>query len=464
MLKEDNIDTGSVQKLLLEVQAFQSLDNKVISDIASRVRLVDYEAGEHVIWAGGLGQYLLVIGQGTVYVSLDSRDIELGRGDIVGEMALLSHKPSKADVVALTDVNGIAVDQEDFHALIEMHAGLATAMTELMKSRMFGDDGINRLGDYRVMDQIGKGSMSDVYNAVDTVSGRVVAIKMLNYEQTSQADFKARFSKDIDAIIKLKHPNILQVLETVEDYSTEFIVMEKLEANNLKYYLDKDGCFDGKQTSRIISKVALALEYSSNDDNGAVVHGDVNLSNIVLDDAGDVKLMNFGVASSHTDKTVSTDNVPPYMAPEVLRNEAYDFRIDIYALGVAAFKMLSGKSPFAAASAEQIISNPPPDIKSVVSDVPDGLAEFIDRAMTKDPEQRISSWFEIQTLLASVKGSSLSLLDDTDKDMAVVIKLQTPGVDTKILNQELHQLLSKRHVEYEMEVVTRENTDVDFTH
>ncbi len=83
--------------------------------------------------------------------------------------------------------------------------------------------------------------------------------------------------------------------------------------------------------------------------------------------------------------------------------------------------------------------------------------------MIKDPEQRISNWREIQKLLASGKGNKVDLLENTDKDMAVVVKLKTAGIDTDLLVNELHHVLKMHHAGYELEVVERDNPELDFT-
>jgi len=462
MLKEDDIDPQSVQEFLSAVETFKGLESSVLGDIASRMNLLKFEAGEHLIWAGGLGQYLLVIKQGTVYVSLNSKDIELGSGTIVGEMALLSRKPSKADVVALRDSEAYAVNYEDFQSLMKDHAGLATAMTELMKSRMFGPDGLNSLAHYKIVEQFSGGCSPDIYNAIDIDSGREVAIKMLNYEMTSQPNFKEHFKRDSQIVAGVRHPNIIRVIETIEDYSTDFVVMEKLRGCDLKFTMEKHGVFNAKQTSGVISKVALALEYAGNQKHGGLIHKNIRLSNIVLDALGHVKVMGYGLTASKKDAEIL-----PYMAPEMIEDQAVDYRVDIYALGVTAFVMLTGKMPYASTSLEALIyeqkGSLTPDINSLVRDLPEGLAEFINRALIKEPEERISNWFEIQTLLAPGKGSSLNLLANEEMDMALVIQLQTMDVDTAILKQELHKVMNLHHTQYEMEVVTRDNTDVDFS-
>jgi serine/threonine protein kinase len=151
--------------------------------------------------------------------------------------------------------------------------------------------------------------------------------------------------------------------------------------------------------------------------------------------------------------------------PEVLQRKPFDYRVDIYALGITAFAMLTGKTPFMSSKMDTVIAQhldeQPPDIVTMVPDISDGLAEFIKLALAKDPEQRISSWHEIQSLLKSGKGSSVDLLANTDMDMAVVIKLKTSGVDTDLLVKEIHQVLKVHHANYEIETMDRESPDVD---
>ncbi|MCK4833151.1 MAG: protein kinase [Gammaproteobacteria bacterium] len=467
MLKQVNIDMEDALIFLPGVKLFIKLDNRIISDIAKHMSIHRYEAGEHLIKRGEPGEYMLIIKQGKVKVGLEDKDIELGKGSVIGEIALLSGTPSKADVVALTGTEALALYRDDFQTLMEQHTELATVMTNLMKSRMFGSDGINRLGKYKILSQLGEGGMSIVYNALDTELGREVAIKMLKYEIASKIDFKKRFKQEAITIAKLTHPNILHVIETIDDYSTSFIVMEKLDGYDLKYYLQEQGVFSGKQTCDIIGQLALALEYAGSKQNGGIIHRDIKPANIVLDYQGNVKLMDFGIATTSDDANKNFEGTILYTAPEVLQKKPFNYRIDVYALAITAYAMLTGKTPFRAPTmlgiAQKTINDEPADIKTLVSDVPDGLAEFIRRALIKDPAQRISNWSEIQALLASGKGHKVDLLANSDMDMAVVIKVKTAGIDTALLIDELHQVLKVHHARYELEVVEKESLDLDFT-
>lgn len=466
MLKQDKIDIESALTFLKSVGVFKGLDARIISSMATRLCMIKFDAGEYIIRKGELGQYMLIIKQGLVNVELEQGGIERGSGSVIGEIALLSNKPCKANVIAQIDTEAFALYRDDFQILLTKHNKFASVMTELMKSRMFGPEGINRIGKYKILSQLGEGGMSIVYNALDTVLGREVAIKMLRYEIAAKDNFKKRFRQEAITIANLRHSNILQVMEAIEDYSTEFIVMEKLDGYDLKYFIEQQGVFSGEQTCDVISQVAMALEYASNKRNGGIIHRDIKLANIVLDDTGHVRLMDFGIAVTDGEVPDNYEGTLPYMAPEVLQKKPFDYRIDIYALGITAFAMLTGKTPFMAPTADTLITKqieePPPDIDSVVDGIPDGLAEFIRRALIKDPEQRISSWPEIQALLASGKNSSAELLANTDKDMAVVIKLKTSAIDTELLVKELHQVMNVHHAKYEIKTVMRDNPDLDF--
>jgi len=467
MFKAVTIDIDSALIFLPGVKLFFELDNKIVTDMASRMCMLRFDAGEHMIRKGESVEHMLVVRTGKVTVSLDDLDVSLGKGDVLGEIALLSGKAAKADVIADTETEALALYRDDFQALMAEYTEFAKVMTGLMKSRMFGSKGINRLGKYKILSQLGEGGMSIVYNALDTVLGREVAIKMLKYEIASQPGFKQRFTQEATTIAQLKHPNILHVIETIEDYSTEFIVMEKLDGYDLKYFLQHQGVFSGEQTCDIISQVAMALEHAGTQRNGGIIHRDIKLANIVLDDQGHVKLMDFGIAMIDGVKPDNYEGTLLYMAPEALQRKPFDYRVDIYALGITAFAMLTGKPPFTATKMDTVIAQhldeQPPDIVTLVPDIPDGLAEFIKLALVKNPEQRISNWHEIQTLLRSGIGSSVDLLANTDMDIAVVIKLKTSGVDTDLLVKEIHQVLKVHHADYELETVDRESPDLDFT-
>ena len=466
MNKEKNLDIDAAMIFLPGVDLFLDLDVDIIESMAERMGRIKYNAGDQLIHKGNPGQYMLLIKQGKVAVILEDKEITLGKGTVLGEMSLLSGKPSKADVIAKTDTEAFVLERDDFQTLMSAHTELASTMTQLMKSRVSIKDGIQSLGKYKILEQLGEGGMSIVYNAFDTELERDVAIKMLKYEIATSDDFKQRFRQEAKIIAHLKHPNILHVIETIEDYSTEFIVMEKLDGYDLNYYLKHQGVFSGEQTREILYQVAMALEHANSDLSGGIIHRDVKLSNIILDDRGHVKLMDFGISTTNENASEHYEGTVLYMAPELLLQKPIDHRVDIYALGITAFAMLTGKTPFTASTIDGIISNhlekEPAKIEDLVPDIPAGLAEFIHRSLIKDPEKRISNWLEIESLLAPSKSSQFKLEASSEMDLAIVIKMKSDDIDKDELLREIRWTLDRYRADYELETTKKEEQKIDF--
>ncbi len=473
MNKDKNIDINAAVTFLSGIEIFYELNNSVIKNMAERMSMSEYAAGDYLIHKGKTGVHMLLIKQGKVAVMLEDKQILLGKGAVLGEISLLSGKPSQADVIAQTDIEAFVLNPDDFQTMMSQHIELATVMTQLMKSRLSNvdniktnknrfslNDGIQTLGKYKILDQLGEGGTSIVYNAFDTELEREVAIKMLKYEIATSKDFKQRFKREAKIIARLKHPNILHVIETISDYSTEFIVMEKLDGYDLNYYLKHQGVFSGEQTRDILYQVAMSLGHANSDLSGGIIHRDVKLSNIVLDDSGHVKLMDFGISTTNENAAEHYEGTVLYMSPELLLQNSIDHRVDIYALGITAFAMLTGKTPFSSSSIEIIIANhlkkELAKIEDLIPDIPTGLAEFIHRALIKDPKKRISSWLEIQSLLAPSKSDRFKLEASSEMDMAIVIKMKSDAIDTDELLREIRWTLDRHRAEYEIETTIKD--------
>ena len=461
-----DIDIDDAMVFLSGIELFSHIDSNVIENMATLMTINTYEADEYLIHKGKPGKHMLLVKQGDVSVMLKDKTVKLDKGAVLGEMALLSGRPSKADVIAQSQTQAFVLEPDDFLEFVSEYSDLASVMNNLMKSRFSAGDEIHILGKYKILEQLGEGGMAIVYNAFDTELEREVAIKMLKYEIATSGDFKQRFKQEAKIIAGLKHPNILHVIETISDYSTEFIVMEKLDGYELNYYLKHQGVFSGEQTSSIIHQVAMALEHANSDLSGGIIHRDVKLSNIVLDDRGHVKLMDFGIATTNNNASEHYEGTVLYMAPELLNKEDIDYRVDIYALGITAFAMLTGKTPFTASTIEQVISNhlekEAPRIEDLVPDIPAGLAEFIHRSLIKDPAQRISSWLEIEALLSPDKRCNYKLDASSEMDSAIIIKMKNGNIDKDELLREIRWTMDRYGADYEIETVQKETHEIDF--
>lgn len=176
-----------------------------------------------------------IIWSGEVIIKVSSernnalKEICLRKGTILGEISMLSNRAYSASVVAKTDVIVLIIEKPTFHKLVKKHLAFADALSALMANRLVENDGLRQVEKYKILGKIGEGGMAVVYNAFDTVLEREVAIKMLKYQIASHPEILAGFHQEAKTIAALNHPNIVNVVEIVNQFSTSFIVMEKAE-------------------------------------------------------------------------------------------------------------------------------------------------------------------------------------------------------------------------------------------
>ncbi len=397
----------SVVDFLATVPGFDSLDADSLAQVASRARVQTFRDGEYLLRRGDPGDSMLVIQHGAVKVPVFDPTgrmrivAQLAVGDVVGEMALLTGERRNADVVADGDVESIVLDRGTVMPLLEEHPPLSRFLTEILGRRLEQAGGIEQVGKYRLLGKLGEGATSKVYEALHPGLNRAVAVKMLGHHLVYDHEFAERFLQEARTIAGLSHPNIVQVFDTEKAYATWFIVMEKLEGTDLQELLKERGRLDPDETADFTRQLAQALAFAHS---RGIVHRDVKPANAALDEDGTLKLMDFGIAQKVQQEGANTaEGTPRYIAPESVLGHPVDGRADIYSLGVMAFEMLTGRPLFAAETLTELlqahVSRPPPPIRKLRADVPEGLAAFVDGALAKKPGDRLHDWGRIQAML-----------------------------------------------------------------
>ena len=227
------IDNDEIALILSGVKILQDLDVEIVDDIARNTEIAHFEPGDTVVRAGEVGERIYFIYDGKLEVQIRDvlgeikRRILVKKGEVIGEISLLVKSTYSADIVALEKTSSIYLDKARFKLLIERHPGLAEVMSRLMTSRMAHYGGINRVGKYELRGKLGEGNMSTVFNAWDPELEREVAVKMLKYKLTYDKRFLDRFEREAKTIASLNHPNIINVYEIIDAFSTRFIVMGK---------------------------------------------------------------------------------------------------------------------------------------------------------------------------------------------------------------------------------------------
>ncbi len=299
------------------------------------------------------------------------------------------------------------------------------------------------IGNYLLLDRIGRGGMGDVFKARHQKMDRIVALKILSTAAMRSPDALKRFHREAKAAAKLAHPNIVTAHDFDEDRGTHFLVTEYVDGENLSAIVKQRGALSLGRAVDYILQAARGLEYAHA--NG-VIHRDIKPSNLLLDKNGTVKILDMGIARVNefvgqmafgsADELSSSGVIvgtPDYMSPEQSTDlRVADARSDIYSLGCTLYFLLTGQPMFAGETVLQKIiahrEKPPPFLREVRGDVPECLEKIFQKMVAKRPQDRQRSMTEviaeIQQCIASrqeMTGSTVQgpyALDDTVRSTA----------------------------------------------
>ena len=283
---------------------------------------------------------------------------------------------------------------------------------------------------YDLGEILGFGGMSEVHLARDGRLDRDVAIKVLRQDLARDPTFYLRFRREAQNAAALNHPAVVAVYDTgeaeTETGPLPYIVMEYVDGETLRDIVRSEGPMAPKRAMEVIADVCAALDFSHR--NG-IVHRDVKPANVMINRAGAVKVMDFGIAraiadsSSPMTQTAAVIGTAQYLSPEQARGEQVDARSDVYSLGCVLFEILTGEPPFTGDSpvavAYQHVREDPRLPSAVNTEVPGALDSIILKAMSKNPANRYQSAADMRSDLIRVLGgqrpSAPVVMSDEDR-------------------------------------------------
>ena len=246
---------------------------------------------------------------------------------------------------------------------------------------------------YEIIKSIGEGGMANVYLAYDTILDRNVAIKVLRGDLANDEKFVRRFQREALSASSLSHPNIVAMYDVGEDNGLYYIVMEYVEGKTLKQLLKKRGSLTLSEAIDIMLQLTDGMAHAHD---SYIVHRDLKPQNIMIQDDGQIKITDFGIAmalnSTQLTQTNSVMGSVHYLPPEQAAGKGTTIKSDIYSMGIIFYELLTGELPFKGDSAVEIalkqMKEPLPDVHKLNNDIPQSIENIILKATAKNPKNR----------------------------------------------------------------------------
>jgi serine/threonine-protein kinase len=266
---------------------------------------------------------------------------------------------------------------------------------------------------YTLHEEIGRGGMATVYRATDTTLGRQVAVKVVHPHLSREPEFVAQFLEMERRVARLYHPHLVTIFDAgTADDGACFVVMEHVASGSLRDRLQAEGAWPVLEAVRVVAQTAEALQVLHD---AHVIHGDMKPDNVLLDEAGNAKLVDFGIAHVATTTGVLDPTrlagTTPYLAPEQVQGQRADHRADLYALGLVAYELLAGRRAFEGdnwiAVAAQRLERDPEPLAAYRDDVPMQVERAICRVTAREPDDRFASAEAFRAALLGLNAAAV---------------------------------------------------------
>ncbi len=318
---------------------------------------------------------------------------------------------------------------------------------------------------YEILERLGGGGMAIVYKGRDTMLNRLVTIKVLRPEYTSDEDFVRRFRREARSVASLSHPNIVNIYDVGQESDVYYLVMEYIDGENLKTLIKREGPLPLEKALQFAGQICDALDHAHENN---IVHRDVKPHNILITKTGRAKLTDFGIAlEAGTATMTSTDTIlgsVHYISPEQAKGEQAGAASDIYSMGIVLYEMLTGRVPFTGDSPIAIalchVQNTPELPSKLRPGIPAGVEKVVLKALSKEPQDRFPTAGEMSQVLkrygAWGEDDGATRLIPLDEDATRVIS----GLGETLKTREQHSIQFEQRPRERQNQVARRNSEI----
>lgn len=289
-------------------------------------------------------------------------------------------------------------------------------------------------GRYKIKQTLGEGGMANVYLAQDLILQRPVAVKLMRLDLRDDPAAVRRFQREAISLTELTHPNIVSIYDVGEDNGMQYLIMEYVEGTDLKAYIQQNFPLSFPTVVAIMEQILAAVEHAHSH---GIIHRDLKPQNILIDQAGQVKITDFGIALATTDSLTQTNTLMGsvhYLSPEQARGSVVTKQSDIYSLGIILFELLTKRVPFQGETAVSIAlkhyKDEMPAVRQFNSEIPQALENVIAHATAKSLADRYQTAAEmaadLKTALSLERANEMpwhpaQYLDDETKVLEPIV-------------------------------------------
>ena len=362
-----------------------------------------FEPGEFLLRQGEAGTSLILVQEGRAEVRVCDAGgqphalCEIGPGELVGEMALLTAEPRTADAVALDTVRVRVLPAAVFHELARQHPEVSVVLTQLVARRLGSAErdalAGKTLGGYRIVRRLGRGGMAVVYEARSADANERVALKMMSHRLVYDEAARVLFQQEADLIASFRHPNIVRLFGRFAAFHTCFMVMEFCDGDSLDNILHRHGRLPESECRAVVGQLANGLLHAHA---AGVIHRDLKPSNVLVNREGTVQLTDFGLALTAAERDAPAGRViagtPQYMPPEQLAGARLDERADYFSLGCVIWELITGTPLVSEIQFADILCRHAhwqiPDVRQYAPELHPDWSDLLQRCLQPNPDAR----------------------------------------------------------------------------
>ena len=423
-------------------------------------------AGERFLVQGAVEDTAYIIQEGTCLTVVEKNGAlhpagHSSRGDIVGIRGLFTGEPREAHVEAETDMHLWVLKKHQIDNISQHNPELLALVTEIVASQFDSKGPVadRKIGKYIATEIIGRGAYSIVYKAVHRDLKMVVAIKMMRHNMVVDSGFLLNFRKEAQIIASLNHESILKVYDFEERYKTVFIITEFLAGESLRNLLVRLGKIPQLLAVKYLRQICSGLAYAHEK---GIIHRDIHADNIMVLPDDRIKILDFGLACPIGTEDEQIGGTLAYQAPELLEGGQADRQSDIYALGITAFELITGKIPFAAHEIMEIFQSNNqrviPDPSHFVPGIFPELKRFIIKACHHQKGERYQDISEALRDLAPLPDQHLTAMSREEQQNSATITFRYTEKQREDFNRLMREF-SRRSSELDIEFDVFKNQD-----